>query len=182
MAGCGDNDAQTKTTSIGSEVDRAFVAEMAEHDEIGVEMARLAEKNGETSFVRQLADDIIARESRERDTMQDTDAALAASGLPVGELELSEDTAVVDINLQRLRRSFDAVFDMPFIDMMVSHHQVGIQVAREELENGANKSLLALAEGTIVAQSTEIEKMNAHREQAFGAPSPAGGVPPAAGE
>ena len=50
-------------------------------------------------------------------------------------------------------------------------------MARIELESGQDQELKDLATAIIEAQSAEIEEMNAWREQWYGAPSPAGGIP-----
>jgi hypothetical protein len=50
-------------------------------------------------------------------------------------------------------------------------------MARVELDRGANPQLRELAQEIIDGQSREIEDMNMHREEHFGGPSPAGGVP-----
>ncbi len=60
-------------------------------------------------------------------------------------------------------------------------------MARMELDQGQNPELKQLAQAIIDAQAREIRYMNAEREERFGAPSPAGGVPdetqqPAGGE
>jgi hypothetical protein len=50
-------------------------------------------------------------------------------------------------------------------------------MARIELEEGEDPELNDLAQLIITAQSGEITQMNQLREQWYGAPSPAGGVP-----
>jgi uncharacterized protein (DUF305 family) len=69
-------------------------------------------------------------------------------------------------------------FDRAFIDMMIPHHAGAIRMARVETEEGENDELVELAHRIIEAQSREIRAMNEHRTEEFGAPSPAGGVPP----
>ena len=68
-------------------------------------------------------------------------------------------------------------FDRMFIDMMIPHHQGAIQMARAELATGKTRRLRSIARAIVRDQAKEIRTMNAWREQWYGVPSPAGGVP-----
>lgn len=68
-------------------------------------------------------------------------------------------------------------FDRVFIDMMVPHHQGAIRMSRVELQSGEDNELMRIAGAIIGAQSSEIKEMNSWREDWYGSPSPAGGVP-----
>ena len=50
-------------------------------------------------------------------------------------------------------------------------------MAQVELADGQDQEVKDLAQSVIDAQSREIEQMNQWREQWYGSPSPAGGVP-----
>ena len=68
-------------------------------------------------------------------------------------------------------------FDKAFIDAMIPHHQGAIRMARIEIAQGQDQQTKDLAQAIIDAQSREIDEMNQWREQWYGSPSPAGGVP-----
>lgn len=50
-------------------------------------------------------------------------------------------------------------FDPAFIDMMIPHHEGAIEMAKVELDKGADPKLKALAEDIIDAQEREISEM-----------------------
>jgi uncharacterized protein (DUF305 family) len=173
IAACGGDDDEGAN---GNETDRAFVAGMIPHHESAIDMAGVAQERGQSQFVRQLADDIVAAQSEEIGVMKRLDGQLAAEGVEVGDLGVPEHLTGMDEDMAALEsaRSFDRVF----IDMMIAHHQGAIRQARVETEEGENDQLVALAHAIIEAQSREIRAMNEHRAEEFGEASPAGGVPP----
>jgi uncharacterized protein (DUF305 family) len=175
IASSGDDEAQA------NETDGAFIEEMTAHHESAIEMAEVAQRRAEHSEIESLADEIIAAQSSEIDQLEvdherifgEPLAEMAAEhgdlGLPAHEAGMEADMA----ELEEARQ-----FDRAFIDMMVPHHQGAIRMARIELEEGEDDELAALANAIIEAQSHEIEEMNSWREDWYGAPSPARGVPP----
>jgi uncharacterized protein (DUF305 family) len=59
-------------------------------------------------------------------------------------------------------------FDLQFIDTMVPHHQVEIEMARIAQARAQHPELLALAQEIIEAETVEITDMQAWREEWFG--------------
>src|SRR5918998_5162868 len=88
-AGCGDDGGSERTGGNGT--DRAFVAAMVPHHESAVEMARIARKRSESSFVRDLARDIVTAQTREIAALRREDEALRAAGVEAGSLGVPED-------------------------------------------------------------------------------------------
>ncbi|MDQ3164190.1 MAG: DUF305 domain-containing protein, partial [Actinomycetota bacterium] len=62
-------------------------------------------------------------------------------------------------------------------NQLIPHHQDAIRMARKEISGGSDEELKELAGSIVETQSKEIEDMNDWREDWYGAPSPAGGVP-----
>jgi uncharacterized protein (DUF305 family) len=69
-------------------------------------------------------------------------------------------------------------FDRKFIDMMITHHQGAIRMARAELAKGTSARLRTIARAIVAAQKREILQMNSWRKAWYGATSPSGGIPP----
>lgn len=175
LTACDDDD-----TSDAQSTDGAFITEMIPHHESAIEMAEVAQKQAEHPEIEQLADEIIAAQDSEIADMNAIHERLfgePAMGADHGDLGLDEHTAGMDMmSIDSLEMS--RPFDKAFIDEMIPHHQGAIQMARVELAEGEDPEVLELAQSIIDAQSEEIEQMNQWRKQWYGAPSPAGGVPP----
>lgn len=58
--------------------------------------------------------------------------------------------------------------DERFIDMMAAHHQMAIEMAEVEQENGELPELRQIAEDVVSAQQSEIEELGAIKEEQFG--------------
>jgi uncharacterized protein (DUF305 family) len=181
LAACGGDEATVEAggetaASQGNETDQAFIAGMVPHHDGAIEMAEIARERGESDFVRELAEDIIESQGEEIATMRAVKQDLDAAGVTEGDLGVPEHEMGMDMDVGMLRTT--PQFDRDFIDMMVPHHQGAIRMARVELARGGDERLTTLATEIIEAQEREIVAMNEHREQEFGAASPAGGVPP----
>ena len=160
-AGCGDDDdGASAARAAGNGVDRAFVADMIPHHESAIEMAKLAQRRGESAFVKQLAADIVRSQAAEIATMRSEDRALAAAGVKAGSLGVPEHMKGMDHDPQALTTA-DA-FDAAFIAMMIPHHQGALEMADAEIARGADPELKALAEAIIDAQRREIAAMRDH--------------------
>jgi uncharacterized protein (DUF305 family) len=175
LAGCGEDNSNADAV----EIDGAFMVEMSVHHESAIEMAQLARTRAEHPELKQLADSIIASQQREIDQLASTHQSVFAEPIEEGDhgsLGVGEHTADMDEVVETLRSA--QPFDRAFIDEMVPHHQGAIEMARIVIAEGERADLAALAQQIIETQSREIEQMNSWREQWYGEPSPAGGVPP----
>jgi uncharacterized protein (DUF305 family) len=118
IAACGGDDDESGTS--GNQVDRAFVAGMVPHHQLAIEMARVAQQRGESQFVRDLADDIVAAQRNEITHMRRVDAKLAEEGVEIGDLGVPEHETGMEGSASELQSA--QPFDREFIDMMVPHH------------------------------------------------------------
>ena len=176
-AGCGDDDDDEGAPA--AETDGAFIAEMTTHHEAAIEMAEIAQDRAEHKQVRDLADAIVAAQSEEIEGMEAMHERMFGEpphGADHGTLGMAEHEMGMDMDPMHLEDA--EPFDQAFIDAMIPHHQGAIRMARIELERGEDPELQDLAAAIIDAQSREIAQMNEWRERWYGAPSPAGGVPP----
>lgn len=161
-----------------AETDGAFIVEMTPHHEAAIEMADVAQTNAEHPETKRLARAITATQAKEIDELATIHSDLF--GMPVSQGEHGS----LGMQAHQMGMDGDATelagakpFDRAFIDMMIPHHQGAIRMARIEMESGENSHLMALSQEIIDAQSREIEEMNAWREEWYGSPSPAGGIP-----
>lgn len=165
LAACGSDDSSTTTppsSSAAAEpngVDRAFAQAMIPHHRSAIEMARVAHERARSGFVRGLAADIIDSQAAEITTLSARDKALAASGVPVGRLDVPEDETGMGHDAQLLEGA-DA-FDRTFVELMIPHHRGAIAMAQAELDGGGDAELRRLATQIITAQQGEIDAMQA---------------------
>ena len=160
FAACGDDDSTSASNDVkGNGTDRAFVKEMIPHHKSAIEMAEIAEKRGESAFVKGLAEDIIRTQNAEISTLQREDEALEAAGVKVGKLDMPMDMEM-DMDMSMLE-SVDP-FDPEFLKMMIPHHESAVDMAKVELEKGEDPELRKIAQEIIDAQEREIGEM---REQ-----------------
>ena len=178
FAACGSDDTSSDSGAAkasGNGTDRAFVAEMIPHHESAVEMAEIAEERARSTFVIELAGDIIGTQKDEITRLKAIASQLDADGIKATSLGVVEHQMGMDGDMSKLKTA--KPFDRAFIDMMIPHHQGAIRMARAELAKGSNVKTKQLATQIIAAQAREIRAMNKHRTEEFGAASPAGGVP-----
>ena len=178
LTACGSDDdssSEAQKSKAGNGIDRAFIADMIPHHQSAVQMAKIARRRGASTFVKDLAEDITRTQNAEIEIMRGVASRLDAAGIKATSLGIAEHEMGMGADLPELRTADP--FDKAFIDMMVPHHQSAIRMARVELAKGADAKAKQLATAIIDAQTREINAMNKHRTEAFGAPSPAGGVP-----
>lgn len=161
FAACGDDDSGSAPQEVaGNGTDRAFVKEMIPHHEAAIEMAQIAEKRGESAFVKRLAADIIRTQNAEISTLKREDEGLENAGVEVGSLGMGHEMMGMDGDPSMLE-SADP-FDPEFLKMMIPHHQGAVEMAKVELEKGKDPELRKIAQEIIDAQEREISEM---REQ-----------------
>lgn len=175
LTACGDDDSGDAQSTDG-----AFITAMIPHHESAIEMAEVARKRADHPEIKQLADEIIAAQDSEIADMNAMHEAMfsePAMDADHGDLGLGEQMMGMDaMSIDSLEMS--RPFDKAFIDEMIPHHQGAIRMAQVALAEGEDPEVRDLAQSIIEAQSEEIGRMNQWREQWYGGPSPAGGVPP----
>ena len=171
--GCGDED-----HADSSDTDGAFLMEMTMHHETAIDMAELARDQAQHLQVRDLGEGIVATQSDEIEQMEAMHHEMFGESMHMadhGSLGMASHEMGMDMEPTDLDGA--RPFDRAFIDAMIPHHQGAIRLARVALAKGSDPEVQELAQEIIDAQSSEITEMNAWREEWYGAPSPAGGVP-----
>lgn len=165
------------------QTDGAFITQMIPHHESAMEMAEIAVDSAQHPEIKQLAQSIIESQGDEIEQLDSIHERLFAEPASAGDhgtlgLEAHESGMEADMTMLEQAKPFDEAF----IDMMIPHHQGAIRMARIVIGEGEDGELSVLAESIIEAQASEIVAMNQWRVDWYGAPSPAGGVPPEAAE
>jgi uncharacterized protein (DUF305 family) len=175
--------AQAKVTAT----DRAFVREMIPHHRMAVDMAEMARMQASHQQIKTLAKSIIKDQNAEIRELTAIRKSLKVKPLPSGAGEheammRDADTLGLSMESMGMDMSMDELdgakpFDRKFIDMMITHHQGAIRMARAELAKGTTVKLRTIARAIVAAQSREITELNSWRKAWYGATSPSGGLP-----
>lgn len=168
VAGCGDDDnnssADSGSKAAGNSTDRAFVADMVPHHQSAIEMATIAKDRGESTFVKELADDIVKTQAAEIKVLRSEDTGLERAGMKVGSLGVAEHMKGMDDDPAMLKTADP--FDAAFLKMMIPHHEGAIEMAKAELAKGKDRELRAIASDITGVQQREIAAMRKHLEDA----------------
>ena len=167
LAACGGSsgDSGTSATPTGAAFDRAFIDAMVPHHESAIEMARTAKEAGLSQpDLLKVADDILATQQDEIDQMKewrgewfgssaiDPNGAVAL-GLSGSEMGMQHDA-------DALLGSGDV--DTDFAQMMITHHQGAILMAKLAADRAEHDELKDLAKAIVAAQEREIDVMRPH--------------------
>lgn len=178
LAACGSSGSDSASAK---DTDGSFVAGMVPHHQSAIDMARLAQEQGQHPEIKQLANAIVNTQAIEIQQLSAAHQRLFGKSLAEGGTEhgagLGLDQHLSGMDMEPGVLDGAKPFDREFIDMMIPHHQGAIRMARIEIANGSDAELQQIAQDIITAQTLEIQKMNAWRKSWYGSASPAGGVP-----
>jgi uncharacterized protein (DUF305 family) len=140
--------------------DSMFAMMMIPHHEQAIEMSDLIlAKSGVDQRVLDLAQQIKAAQVPEIELMQSwlDDWGMPSSGgmdgMDHGDGMMSED------DMTALEVAGGAEAARLFLEQMIEHHQGAIEMAQDELDDGANPDVVALAQRIITSQTAEIATM-----------------------
>lgn len=170
------HDASTTETSEQAlpadvnDADVAFVQGMIPHHRQAVDMSELVIKGGSDPETIALAEQIEAAQDPEIDQMSQwlDDWGVTADDGESGEHGMHDDGTsmmegagmMTDEEMDDMASMSGADLETMFLQMMIRHHRGAIEMARTELDEGANPDVLALAQTIIDTQQAEIDRMN----------------------
>ncbi len=182
LVACGsddDGDSSSSSSAKDQKVEKAFLSGMAHHHETAIEMARIAQKRGDATFIKDLGNDIVMTQEREVKQMGQIHERLLDSPLKPNPgahdgLGLSASEAGMT-HTAETNKTLEAAnpFDRAFVDEMVPHHLGAIKMATVVLKSTDDPALTKLAKGIITTQQREVAEMNSFRTRKFGGPVPA---------
>jgi len=166
LAACGGGDSDSAGgVPSGDAFDRAFIDAMVPHHEAALVMARAAKEAGLSQpDLVQVANDILATQQAEIDQMKQWRGDWYGSSDidPNGAdaLGLSES----EMGMQHGAEGFEnsTQIDTDFAQMMITHHQGAIVMARLAEDEAKHDELKDLAKAIVDAQEREIDVMRPH--------------------
>lgn len=158
------NSSEYKTYSElkGEDYDKMFLANMIAHHQGAVDMANLALTNAKHQEIKDMANAIIAAQTKEIGDMQGWQTAW---GYPASSGSMMEDHSSMGMMndmagmTESLKSLSGDVFDKAFLSSMIEHHQSAINMAYPGQTNAQHEEVKTLTKAIVDAQSKEIAQM-----------------------
>jgi len=171
LAACGGGGPEAPT---GTDEENAFLEAMVPHHASAVGMAKVANTEARTPFVKNLAKNVSRSQTAEVDQMGRIHQRLFNVPLEPNmrahtHLGLSAKAAGMDHMDGAAMIRGKRPFDRAFLDEMIAHHQGASRMAKAVLAKARDPELRTLAQEIISAQGREIRAMTEFRERRYGA-------------
>ena len=145
--------------------DLMFMNMMIIHHNQAIEMSEMAENRTENSNILRLSENISEAQKEENRKMADWLKEVGHNPPARGHRMAG---MASEQEMEELRQSEGQEFDLLFSELMIRHHEGGIQMARAEVQNGRSEKVTELADLMIKVQQEEIDKMETWRNDWVG--------------
>ncbi|MDT0347169.1 DUF305 domain-containing protein [Streptomyces litchfieldiae] len=142
--------------------DFSFLRMMIEHHEQALVMTDLADEHADDDRVRRLSQRIAAAQGPEIDAMDawlTRNAGHAADEGHEGHAAGEMPGMATEEELAELAAARGEDFDALFLDLMIRHHEGGVEMAAEALAGVGDMTVEQLANDIIATQTAEIGRM-----------------------
>ena len=140
-----------------NDADIQFTTMMSPHHQQAVEMADvILAKDDIDEQVVALAEQIKAAQGPEIEQME---SWLDDWGTDMDDMDEMGDGMMSDTDMQALEDASGDEASRLFLERMIEHHQGAIEMAQNEVDNGENPDVIALAESIVTSQTAEIATM-----------------------
>jgi uncharacterized protein (DUF305 family) len=168
MQGMAHGSGGTSTSEMlmenGEYSDERFVDAMAHHHQGAMDMARVALVNAEHPEIRQLAENVVSSQEAEIEELRSIKEEQFSDPEVPKEMS-SEEMQMMGTMQDPGEVENQEPFDRVFIDAMIPHHELAIEMAEVASEETDNSRIRDLTRRIIEAQEGEIEQMTAWREE-----------------
>jgi uncharacterized protein (DUF305 family) len=151
------------TASAHNAADITFATDMISHHRQAVTMADMALSGASTEAVKSLAAKIKAAQSPEIAEMSSWltswGAKVPQPGMASGMAGMSMPGMMTDSEMNQLSTAKGAAFDKLWLQMMISHHNGAISMAKTELADGSSPQAKKLASSISTSQAAEVVTM-----------------------
>jgi uncharacterized protein (DUF305 family) len=170
-------------TPSASSVDAGFASDMSTHHQQAITMATYAYDNSTNPSIKLIAFDIQSAQTSQLGEMQgwlDTWGLVRNSNDKMawmaGHAHLEPDGLMPGMatptQLDQLEASHGKALNLLFLQLMIHHHQGGVQMAQYAAEHATEPYVRNLAQAMFVVQSNEIIEMEQLLRQLGGTPLP----------
>ncbi len=157
----------------GDSAEAGFLRDMYTHHSQAVAMGMIIRDRTEDPELEALATDIALTQSTQMGTML---GYLDIWGIPLGSSELAMTWMghpteglmpgmATPEEIEQLQTLPVAKAEVLFLELMIRHHQGGVEMAEAYLERGDQEEVAFMADRIMLLQASEIDTMNAMLEQ-----------------
>ncbi|MET0886567.1 MAG: DUF305 domain-containing protein [Mycetocola sp.] len=140
-----------------NQTDMQFTMMMIPHHQQAIDMsAVILAKDDIDQQVTAMAEQIKAAQGPEIEQME---SWLDDWGTGMGDMDGMGDGMMSDTDMQALEDATGEEASRLFLEQMIEHHQGAIEMAQDEVDNGQNPDVIALAQNIITSQTAEIATM-----------------------
>lgn len=149
--------AQQETAHNSDDV--MFARMMIPHHEQAVELAAMVPQHTTNPDMIALAAEILKAQQPEINVMKTQLAQWGVTSDESSEHDAHMSGMVDSATMAKLKTLQGADFDKLWLESMIDHHKGAIEMAQNEVANGQNPDMIALAGNIVAAQQAEIDKM-----------------------
>lgn len=150
--------------------DLHFIDMMIMHHQEGIEMAQMAETKAQSAAVKAFAQKTVAEQQKDIEELQAHRSHWYAGKPPMDPAMMSsmmQSMHPTMMSMEDTRRKLLSIegvtFDRLFLDTMIDHHQMAIDMGKEATTKAEHAEIKDIARKTIDKQTAEIALMNGLR-------------------
>lgn len=146
--------------------DLHFIDMMIMHHNQGIDIAKLVDGRSTNPKVKAFADKTIAEQQKDLDELRSLRDRWYADkpvmdmsqmhNMPGMKMDMKMD---MEGDMAKLRAAKGAAFDRMFLDMMIHHHQMALNMSKEAVTKAEHAEVKDLARKSIPMQQAEIAEM-----------------------
>lgn len=145
--------------------DITFASTMVKHHQQGIELAKLASARSGNQQLTTLADQIVAIQQPEMNILNvflvqwDENPDIRTDSGGDQPRDQSVPGTVDDATVTRLESLQGPEFDRLWLETMLGHHRGGVDIATQEIDNGANVDAVSVAKSIVAGLNPQMSAM-----------------------
>lgn len=154
--------------------DLHYIDMMIEHHQMGIDMAKMAQNKASHAELKTLATKMIEDQQKDQDQLKKWRDEWYAGKPKSDHMNMPgmSGMKMPQMDMGKLETASGNDFDLKFIDMIVPHHQMAIDMSKEALRKASHAQLKTFARQTIDKQQKEKVQLSKWRA-AWGKGAPA---------
>lgn len=166
------NGALAQTNRSGNETDKQFLDMMLMHHSDGVKMAQMGVDKAQNAGVKKIAEKMVAGQQKDIEEMQKMrdehfsgQAKAEMMTVKGREMTMEMMMKMSQEDMQKLEAASGTEFDRTFLDVFMKHHQMAIDMSKEETSKGKDAEAKKKAREISTVQTKELAEMKRLKAQ-----------------